>query len=698
MNIDRLMKPKSIAFVGASENPSIGQRIMLALKTMGYEGKVYPINPKYKTVLGWDCYPSLKDLPEGPDAVAFCVGYQRVIENYRMLPEIGAGSATIFDGGFGESGEEGMKLQQEIIAISREAGIALCGPNCQGVFNPAAKTSTYSQGIRDFSGLVGNVGLVAQSGSACIAMLSDIRRYGFSVVVSAGNEAVTGAADYLDWLVDDPNTKVIAGFFEAIREPDKFVAALDRADKAGKPVIVLMVGKSERTRAAITGHTGGLAGESSVFSQVLKAHRAIEVDDIEEMKEVVAVCQGKYLPKGRRMGVITASGGLAELILDLSTEKGLELPALNPKSRAEIEAVTGHISGDANPMDVWGHGEYARNLPAAHKVLNEAPEMDVIVESLEGYDLNPMGRPGETDPLPSVQVIAEYAAQSQKPHYLLNICQGIMQSAQAKFLREKGVVVITGTRQGMGAIDLVAKWNMPRPPVRKGVSKGKANIAGRPTVNEYDAKQMLAAYGAPVSKEKLATTLDAAKDAAKSIGYPVVLKAVSDDIPHKTEYGLVKVGLADEAALAAAWAELEANMKKVGKPVKLAGFVVQEMVKDGVEMFAGVSRDPQFGLTLAVGFGGIEIEITRDFALRPLPLREGDAEAMIAELRGVKRLGPVRGAPPADVASLAKAIYGLADFAMDNADGLAEIDLNPIKVRHEGKGCVIVDALIVPQK
>ena len=695
MNLDRLTKPRSIAVIGASENVAGTKRIFTSLQTLGYEGAIYPINPKYDTLFGMKCYPSLKDVPTAPDLVSFRVGYQRILENFQMLPEVGAGAAVIYDGGFAESGEEGKKLQDAIMSISREAGIALCGPNCMGVLNPHHRSSSTTQIVSNLEALRGNVGLISHSGSVGIGLVADVRRFGYSLYASTGNEAVVTADQYMNWLIDDPNTKVIAMFMEAVRNPEGFVAALDRAANAGKPVVILKVGRSERTRRAITSHTGGLAGSSKVFSEVIKAHRAIEAFDMDEFTEVLACLQGKTWPKGLGSALITGSGGLAELMLDVATEAGCHLPPISAETRAEAESVIGHIGGDGNPMDAWGHGDFQRNLPHAMACFDKSPDHHAIMLCTETFDQAPF----QLAPLGNIPAVAEAGVKSEKPYYVLNSRPGIMHGEQVKYMRERGLVCLGGGRQGLLAIDRVARWNMALPPVRKSAAKPAAvAIGGRATVHEFDSKQMLAACGVTVTKEKLATTLDAAKDAAKSIGYPVVLKAVSDDIPHKSEYGLVKVGIADDAALATAWTELEANMKKVGKPVKLAGFVVQEMIKDGIEMFAGVSRDPDFGLTLAVGFGGIEIEITRDFSLRPLPLREGDAEAMIQELKGVARLGAIRGKPAADIKSFAKAIYGLADFVAANGDQIAEIDLNPIKLMPEGKGCVVVDALIVPKK
>jgi acyl-CoA synthetase (NDP forming) len=694
--LEPLIAPRSIAVLGASERPSIGRSLIESLATLGFSGAVYPVNPRYPELLGKPCYASVDALPEAPDVVAFCIGYPRILENFERLAARGAGAAVIYDGGFAERGEEGRRLQATIVGLCHEAGIALCGPNCMGILNPYARATTYMQDVRDASKIAGNVGLISQSGSICIGLLSDLRRFAYSLVVSAGNEAVVTTAAYLEHLVDDPNTKVIATFTETVREPERYVAALDRAAAAGKPVVVLKVGRSDRARRAITTHTGGLAGESRVFSEVLRAHRAIEVDDLDELTEVLAVCQGARWPRGRRLNVVTASGGQAELILDVGSAAGLELPPLPASARAEVERVIGSITGDGNPLDMWGNGDYRTNLPHALTVLDANDATDAIVYCSDSFDQPPLGRAERV--LDNVRLLAGAAQKSQKPHYLMSTRPGVVNREQVDALAERGIVVIGGTRQGLGAIDRLARWAAPAPAPRPPRADGaRLDGAARQTIHEHDAKALLAAWGAPVTRERLVGSLEAARAAARALGWPVALKLVSDDVPHKTEHGLVTLGLADDAALTAAWHDLAQRAAALGA-IDIAGYLVQEMVRDGIEVFAGVARDPDFGLTVAFGLGGVEIEITRDFAMRTLPLRAGEAAAMIGEIRGAARLGAVRGRPPADVASLAACIETLADLAWAHRDVVAEIDLNPIKVRSLGQGCVIVDALIVTRK
>jgi acyl-CoA synthetase (NDP forming) len=699
MSLDALLRPKSIAVLGASERPSIGRSLIVSARNIGFEGKVYPINPRYPELLGHRCYPSVEDLPEAPDVVAFCVSYTRILENFRPVAAKGAKAVAIFDGGFAERGEEGAKLQAEIVGICREAGILLNGPNCMGVLNPATRSSIYIHEVRDPANLAGNVGLISQSGSVCIGLVSDVRRFGFSHVISSGNEALIGAAEYMEALIDDPATKVLALFTETIREPERFVAALDRAADRGKPVVVLKVGRTERTKRAITTHTGGLAGDARVFSEVLKAHRAIAVDDMDELTEVLAVCQGERWPRGRRLSVLTASGGQAELMLDIASERGLEVPPLPAERRLEAERVIGSITGDGNPLDAWGNGDYATNFPHAFKVLDRTPSADVIVFCGDSCDGQPMGRAERT--LEYTKILLDAARASSKPHYVMNTRPGLMLREQVDLLRKHGIAMIGGSRQGLGAIDKLARYLEP-PPARRTPAASGPSIAmylqggTRRMINEFDAKRLLAGHGIAVVKETLVASSAEAVEAARAIGFPVVLKALSDDIPHKSEYGLVLIDLRDEAAVAAAWRTLHERLAKVPGAPKLAGVLVQQMIAGGIEVFAGVSRDPDFGHTLAFGIGGVAIEIMRDFALRVLPLRAGDAEAMIAETNAGKLLRGIRGGPPADIESLARCLYALADLAYADRALIAEIDLNPIKVLPQGQGCVVVDALVAP--
>lgn len=701
MQLDALLSPRSIAILGASDRPSIGRALIESLDRMGFAGEVLPINPKYESVLGRPCYPSVDALPAAPDVVAFCVSYARVRENLELVARKGARGAVIYDGGFAERGAEGKALQQAVVAICREANIALNGPNCMGILNPVSRTTTYMQEVRDPAKLAGKVGLISQSGSVCIGMLADLRRFGYSHVISSGNEAVVTLVDYLDVLIDEPQTKVIGLFIESVRNPERFVAALDRAADAGKPVVVLKVGRSARTQRAVTSHTGGLAGESRVFSEVLRAHRAIEVDDMDALTEVLAVCQGKVLPTGPRIGVVTASGGQAELILDVSESCGIDLPPLPADILEQAQRVIGPLVGDGNPLDAWGNGDFRTNFPHALAMLDANPQCDNVVLCSDSFDLNPMGRPERA--LDYARVAVDAAAKSRKPHFVMGMRPGVMQVSQIDFALEHGLPTVGGTRQGLGAIAQVARWSARLTPLLPELTVAGGGIgtlnpgAKRTTIHEADAKRVLGMQGLPVTAEVLAKSIGDAVLAAQTIDFPVALKVVSDDIPHKSDRGLVVVGVRDETDLVEAWRTLETRVREQNLTEKVAGLLVQEMVSGGIEVFAGVSRDPDFGLMLAFGSGGIAIELLQDVALRALPLRQGDAQAMIQGTKSAKLLAGARSHTPYDVDSLVACLETFAAFAHAERAHIAEIDLNPIIVLPAGRGCRIVDALIVPR-
>lgn len=701
MNLDGLLRPRSIAIVGASERPSIGRALMESLDRLEYRGEVFPINPKYPTVMGKRCYPSLRDTGMPPDVVAFCVNTERVLEGLRTTAEVGGRGAVIYDGGFAERGAEGKKLQSDIVGLCREAGIALCGPNCMGALNVHDGSTTYMQEVRDAAGLAGGVGLISQSGSICIGLLADIRRFGFSHVISSGNEAVVTAADYLDFLVDDLKTKVISAFLESVREPDRFIAALDRAADAGKPVAVLKVGRSERTQRAITSHTGGLAGEGRVFSQVLRAHRAIEVGDLDELTEVLAAASGSRLPAGPRIGVVTASGGQAELILDVATEAGVDLPPLDANVRVKAEQVIGVLTGDGNPLDAWGNGNFAVNFPYALKCLDNDPNCDAIVMCSDTADGNPMGRAER--PLDYARVIADAAKRSGKPHYMMGMRSGVMQRAQVDLLRGEGIAIVGGSRQGLSAIAKLGRANGKRLLARPLAARPGALAAmlktppGRPTVHEADAKRFFAGFGLPMTREILAREWNGVRQAVGEIGWPIALKVVSDQIAHKSEHGLVALAITDEVQLREAYDRLLAAARTVAPREAIAGLLVQEMVSGGLETFVGVSRDPDFGPVIAVGLGGVGIEVFKDYALRLLPLAQNDAATMITELKAYPLLRGARTPQPYDIEALADLIERVGDIAWAERELLGEIDLNPVKLFAAGRGCRIVDALIVPR-
>ena len=455
MQLKPLFRPESIAIIGASDKPTPGRRVIATLERLGYAGRIYPVNPNYTSLLNRPCYSSPADLPEAPDIAVFSLGHERVLPAFIAAAERGMKAAVVFDGGFAEYGAEGRDLQDKIAAICREHGIALCGPNCMGVLSPHHKSSTYLQELRDPTGLAGNVAIISHSGGLCLSLLTDTRRYGFSHIVSAGNEAAVTASAYLEYLVEDTDTQIIGGFIETIREPERFVAALDRAAALDKPVVLLKVGRSERARRAVVTHTAGEAGDPAAISELLRAHRVIEVDDLVQLTEMLAALQSPKRPKGRRIGIVMSSGGVAELILDIAETTDLQIPPLSPAQKAALEAACGFITGDGNPCDAWGSGTFAKNLPLALEMFDASPEHDVIVFARDNFDDQPFDWPQTA--MTYLDLFAAHAAQSAKPHYLLSTRPGIMDRNFVAYLRERGVAVVGGLREGLGALDLLGR-------------------------------------------------------------------------------------------------------------------------------------------------------------------------------------------------------------------------------------------------
>ncbi|WP_084651536.1 acetate--CoA ligase family protein [Ottowia thiooxydans] len=692
MPLRHLLAPRSIAIVGASDRPgSIGEIILNSLRNLGYDGQVWPINPKYPKLLGYECFASLGDLSEVPDVTAICLNGSSALHELGNLARIGARAAVMYDGGFAEAGEEGQRQQEQLLSIAQNAGMAVCGPNCMGIVNLVDGSSTYKLPILDGRALRGNIGLVSQSGSITIGLLSDTRRFGFSHVVSAGNEAVVTAGDYVNFLVDDENTEIIALFLEAVRNPAEFRSALLKAARTRKPVVVLKVGNSRRAMEAVASHTGGLAGEARVFSELLKTVGAIEVASLDEMTEILAAFQAKRLPQGERIAVVTGSGGHTELVLDTVDRAGLNLPPMQPREIESMRAAIGHFAGDGNPLDAWGAGDVSANLRTALQHFSLSPDYDAIVLCNENNENAAIGR-SEL----ACTVFAQSAATSEKPHYLLNTRPGLMHTGNLELLGGAGAAMLGGVRQGLSAIDVLARWS--RTDVQSAelpVPRGEnvlASMGARTTVNEYDAKALLREFGVPCVPELLTNDFTVCLAAAERFGWPVVLKVASDEVPHKTEAGLVVLSIQDASDLKNAWDVLCTRCAAMG--LSKDHLLVQKMVKGGMEVFLGVKRDPAWGHVLAFGVGGILIELIDELELRLLPVSEAQVREMLTIGRAGKLLQGFRGRPAGDIQALVDCTLAVCKFVATCGDSLEEMDLNPILVLPQGQGCLVVDALI----
>ncbi len=392
-DLRHLLAPGSIAIVGASERANApGRRVLETLQKLGFEGRIAPVHPTNERVLGLPCFRSLQDVPWHIDAVAFCIDAKHLPDAVRQAAEKGVGAGVIYGAVRDDTAPGAASVREKIVTLARAHGIALCGPNCMGAMSPVHRSSLYLQSLVDASRLAGNVALVTQSGSIAVGMLGDCRRFGFSHLISSGDELVTTIDQYIEYLIDDPATRVIALFIESVRNVAAFTAALDRAARVGKPVVVLKVGRSAQAREAVLGHTGGIAGDGRVFSALIERHHGIEVSSLEEMTEVVACCQSTRRPAGPRVGVVTASGGQVEMILDEAVGATFDLPPLNDSLRARAAEIIGPISGPGNPLDAWGTGDYTRSLAHGLDVLSGNSDIDSVVlvsDTNDGQTMTP---------------------------------------------------------------------------------------------------------------------------------------------------------------------------------------------------------------------------------------------------------------------------------------------------------------------
>ncbi len=711
MPLHNLLAPGSIAVVGASDRPSIGRSILRSLDMLRYKGPIYPIHPVRSEVMGRKCWPNINEVDAPIDLAAICLARDRVLGEVEKAVTAGVRSIVIFAGGFAEQDDEGQWIQERIIDLCRANDVVLCGPNCMGLISLHQKSHAYMMETVDPVALTGNVAVVSQSGSVTIGMLADTRRYGFSHVISSGNEAVTTTADYISYLVDDPDTSIIATFIESIRDPDNFVASLRRAHDAGKPVVAVKVGKSARAAAAVQTHTGGLAGEARIVSAILRDNNAIEVNDLEELSEVLAAWQHIHRPRGDRIAVVTGSGGHAELMLDRSAHHGINLPPPPADVRDRIEQTVGPLTGDANPVDAWGQGDFAANFTVALNETASSGCYDAIVLSLDGNDGQAVDYPDQDERV--FAVVERAQASHEIPFYLLSTRHGVHKYAQIRALREIGVACLGGISQGLGAIGRLAEWGNRREQPEQTLSYttcdtdrlvAPGNTATRPAwvnrklVNEYDGKRILAAWGLRTARDRTAQNCTEAISIAEGLGYPVVMKVVSATLSHRSEHNLVILPIHDRKGVERAWTDLTARMNAAGQSAGSGTILLQKMSGPGIEVIVGVKRDPVFGLFMAVGAGGVLAELLDEVMIEPLPLRTGSARRLVSGEKLARLLDGFRSRERFDRSALHDAIVSVARFAHAHSQWIEGIDVNPLIVHREGDGCTAVDALIATRR
>jgi acetyltransferase len=720
-SIHKMLNPRSIAIVGATPRMQYGGRFLAAALKAKERVRVYAVNPRYDDIMGEKSYPSVSDLPEAPDTVAVVVPYDQVLDVLRESHAKGARSAIVISAGFAERGlDDRCDLQGELGEFARASGLRISGPNCLGLAN--VKDDIWATASsRGAEGLTGPIGLVCQSGATAFGpfLVRAVENgIGFSYIISTGNEADLDFTDFARYLLDDPDTRVIAGFVEGFKRADKFLEVAKLAAERGKPIVLIKIGRSELGARAARSHTAALTGEDARYDAVFAQYGVIRVQDYDELIEVAHLLAHTPRPQAPGIAVVSHSGGISSLTADMCGQAGLDLPTLSDAARDGINGILKGFGWAANPADVTGFAN-SESFPQIMEHMIDDPRMGTLVVASAGADAQ------------ARQVIAQRDRTDKGVVFLWTGSRDAR--AGLPMLKQARIPVFyTPDKLARGLASRLAyhTWRECRmadgfaaaPPRNAAQDQAIAQALGlgRATLSESESKQLLAAWGVESAREYGANSAEEAAAAAERLGFPVALKADSPDILHKTEAGVVRLNLADAAQVRAAYAEILANAESYLKALPLdggglgggglsnrqaanssppvpmiAGVSVQEMVRDGVEVIVGVSCDPQLGPVLLFGTGGVMVEVYNDVALRRCPITRAEAEAMIAEVKGARLLHGFRGRPPADIAALADTLVRVSHFATHLDGHLAELDINPLMVLPAGQGVKAVDALVV---
>jgi acyl-CoA synthetase (NDP forming) len=684
--------------------PGVSLFNKLRQKVEAEGGRVYPVNPKVKQLYGLQCFPTIAAIDDQIDLAVIMV--RDAVTALRECAEKGCKFVVVFTAGFSETGAEGAAKEAELARIARSAGIRLFGPN--------TNLNAFETFV-DFPGK--KVALVTQSGNQGRPIVQGQELgVGFSYWIPTGNEVDLEAADFIQYFATHEETGVVAAYIEGFRDPVRLRRAADACVKARKPIVLIKVGRSEAGMRMAQAHTGHLTGSDRVVDGLFRQYGIVRVDDLDELLEFSSLFARLPRPRGNRVCVYGISGGTSALMSDLLGARGLPVPELAPDTQRRLRAIIPDYLTVRNPVDNGAAIIKTGKGPAIIDAMADDPNTDFIVTPIAGalpgltetfaeelVELHRSGRKPSAvvwaSPLiddPAFRILVE----GRVP--LFRSFRNCVKALDAYFayhaFAERYVSPLDGTGPGAAAGRAVPAVGQAPREAAAGQGAGAA-IAGRRgktgALSEADSKRLLAAYGIPVTREEVARTREEAVAVARRVGFPVAAKISSPDILHKSEAGLVRLGIASEADLERAFAELEAAARAAFPDATIDGILVQEMVHGGQEVMLGVSVDPHFGPTVLFGLGGLFVEALEDVALRPTPLSRADAEAMVGEIRGRKVLQGWRGAPPADTDAIVDAIVRLARLAQDHGGELRELDVNPIMVFPRGQGLKALDALVV---
>ncbi len=704
-SLKRLFKPASVAVIGASEVPGkAAERRTRSLIQGGYPGKVFLINPKRDTLFGRKAYPSILDIGEEVDLVMVVVAPKLIPQAVADSVKMHAKGIVIITAGLGETGEEGKKIEAEILRTATEGGAKIIGPNCSGLFSAAGEMNLL--GVPPIQ--KGPLAVIAQSGNIIdsITHYAEMRGVGLSHIISAGNAIGVKFHEYIEYLGQDEGTKAILMYMEGIKEGAEIVRAAREVSKR-KPIVILKVGRSKAGARAAASHTGSLAADDAVVDAAFRQAGIVRVTNVDEMFDVAMSFANMPLPKGNRVAIVSEGGGDNSVAADNAEHFGLDVPVLPHATQEKIRPFLLAGMPASNPIDYGGTAE--ENPDMVNKVvevLMEEPGVDAVYVTgfFGGFKEIIAPHVGELEEKTSHELVRLMRHYGKPIAVHTSFAQAPFPSM--KILAENGVLLTPSSERAAQCLAYMAKFSArreklslakPLPAVPADADKARTLIQavkreGRKSLLETEARELLALYGVSLPPAKLAKTADEAVAAAAAVGFPIALKIVSPEILHKSDAGGILLNLGDDAAVREGFAKIIANASRVSDKGKILGVLVAPMAKKGQECIIGMIRNPQFGAVVMFGLGGIFVEVLKDVSFRVAPLSDLDLEEMIQEIRGYPLLTGIRGQKPKDAAILKDVLRKVAQMATDHPE-IAEVDINPIIVHEQGAS--VVDARVI---
>ena len=693
MDISKLLRPRAVAVVGASEKSGFGgDTCRNILENQADTSHVYPVNPKKETVFGKKCYPTLADLPEEIDLVILCTSQKTIVDFLKQAKAKGAGAAVVYASGYSEVGTaEGKAFEKELVDAAKALDMVVMGPNCAGYINFGDDIFSFAF-IGDYKGKKGNIGFVSQSGQFCIDMMKSAEMK-YSFAISAGNSAMVQMEDYLNFLIDDSNTKVIALYLEGVKNPHKFEACLQKAMEKKKPVVILKVGRSPKGQATAASHTGSMAGSDKTYDAVFEKFGVIRADDMQDLRSTASLLATlRVLPRKPAFSAMCLSGGETAVSADTGFLHGIEYPDFSEATLKKLNDMLPDFATPRNPLDMTAALCYDADAFASG--ITTVMSDSSIEMGLVGLTISDKVTVSNDIMFEGIRRAFEQIP--DKPLAVMSFMEAARNKELVERFQNAGIPVLPTTKYGFRALQHLQDFILHDTIKREArLAIPEAHSANTRALSEYESKKLLADNGVPVDLGYIAKTKAEVKEYAEKIGYPLVMKVESNDILHKSDVGGVMLNIKSLEQAEEAYDKILANAAQHAPNAKINGILMQKMLKAGTEMIIGLNSDPQFGPMLLVGMGGVFVEVFKDAALYPVPLNHDEALHMLQSLKSFKLLNGYRGNPPADIEALTDMMVKISDFAYRKKDTLKELDMNPLFVYPKGEGVAIADALAV---